>query len=175
MPPNITQDALAFLMTKAHCWLTVNLISTRSPRPFLQSCFPAGQSSAYIGARACSSPAAGLLLIYINVLDSPFLCPVRSCWVAAKPSGISAAPSCFLSSENLQMVRPAPLSRSVMKTLIADPWGTLLVTALQLDCNATDHHRLCPAIQPVLSPPSCLLIQPTLQHLLFEKCYRREC
>jgi len=47
-----------------------------------------------------------------------------------------------------------------------DPWGTPLVTGLQL--HASDHYPPGPSIQPVYNPPHCLLIQPTLHQLVYE-------
>lgn len=36
----------AFLATKIHCWLLINWMSSRIPRPCLQNCSPASQTSA---------------------------------------------------------------------------------------------------------------------------------
>ncbi|KAK1208189.1 ZFR protein, partial [Pygoscelis papua] len=68
----------------------------------------------------------------------PLLQPVEiSLWMAAQPSGTSATAPSFVSSANLLRVHSAPSSRSLRKILnmtgpSIDPWGTLLVTSLQL-------------------------------------------
>jgi len=63
----------------------------------------------------------------------------RCLWMAAQPSGISATPPCCVSSANFLWIHSDPSSRSLMKTLNRigpniDPWGTQLVTGLQLGC-----------------------------------------
>lgn len=40
---------LAFFSTETQCWLTFSTVSTRIPRSFLTSCFPAGCSSSDVG------------------------------------------------------------------------------------------------------------------------------
>ena len=50
---------LAFWATGAHCWLMDNLLSTRMPRSFSLSSFPAGQPLTCTDACGYSSPGAG--------------------------------------------------------------------------------------------------------------------
>lgn len=40
--PMLPRIPLPFLASRAPCWLTCSLVSTRTPGPFLQSQFPAG-------------------------------------------------------------------------------------------------------------------------------------
>jgi len=83
-----------------------------------------------------------------------------------QPSCVSATPHSFVLSVNLLKVDSIPSSRSLMKMLNktrpnTDPWGTPLVTGLQPGC-AADDNPLSSTSQPVVSPPHCPLIYPTL-------------
>jgi len=49
-----------FFAMKARCWLMANLLSTRTPGSFLQSCFPAGHSPACTGSSGCFFPCTRL-------------------------------------------------------------------------------------------------------------------
>ena len=58
--------------------------------------------------------------------------------MAAQPAGVSTTPPSFVSSANVLRVHSNSSSRSLMKKLnktgpSTDPWGTPLVTGLQLD------------------------------------------
>lgn len=61
-------------------------------------------------------------------------------WIAAHPSGLANTTPSFLSSAALVKVHSISSSRSLVKKLKStcpsiDPWGTSLVTVLQLDCS----------------------------------------
>ena len=58
--PGISSATFAI---KACRWLKFNLASTRNPGPFLQSCFPARQSPAYLGAWGCTGLCRVLYLL----------------------------------------------------------------------------------------------------------------
>ncbi|PKU42357.1 rna-directed dna polymerase from mobile element jockey- hypothetical protein [Limosa lapponica baueri] len=62
----------------------------------------------------------------------------RSRWMAAQSSGVSASPPSLVSSANLLRIHSVLSSRSLINMLnktgpSIDPWGTPLVTGLQLD------------------------------------------
>ena len=93
--------------------------------------------------------------------------------MAAQPSGVSATPPSFVSSANLLQVHSIPSSLSLMSKLnktgpSTDPWGTPLVTSLQLDSAPLMTTPLSSALQPVLKPPHWPLIQPTFPELPYE-------
>jgi len=78
------------------------------------------------------------LLNFMRFLWAHLFSLLRSLWMAAGPSGASATPLSFVLSTDLLRVHSAPSSRSLMKMLTrsgpaVDPWGTQLVTGLQLD------------------------------------------
>lgn len=56
--PEAAWDAICLLCSKGTFWLLLNLIFTRTPSPFPQSCFPAGCILAYTSAQGCSSSDA---------------------------------------------------------------------------------------------------------------------
>lgn len=77
------------------------------------------------------------LLNFTRFLSAPFSSLSRFLWMAAQPSHISATPPSFLLSTDLLRIYSAPSSRCVMKMLnrtgtSLTPWGTLLVTDVQL-------------------------------------------
>ena len=78
------------------------------------------------------------LLNLIRFLSAQLSSLSRSRWMAAQPSGVSTTPPSLVSSANLLMVHFNSSSRSLLKKLnktgpSTDPWGTPLVTGLQLD------------------------------------------
>ena len=133
---------LAFLAARAHCWLMVNLLSTRTPRSL---------STELLSSRSTPSLywCMGLFLPRCRTLNFPLLNLIRflsaqlsslsrSRSKAAQPSGVSTTPLSLVSSANLLRVHSNASSRSLMKKLnktgpSTDPWGTSLVTSLQLD------------------------------------------
>ena len=64
---------LAFLAARARCCLMVNLSSTSTPSPSLQSCSPAGPPQACTGAWGCSFPGAGSSPCLLNHVPK---CPI---------------------------------------------------------------------------------------------------
>lgn len=50
-----------------------------------------------------------------------------------------------------------------------NPWSTPLITGLQLDFDPLTTTLWGPVIQPDFNPPPCLLIQPILLQLLYDK------
>jgi len=132
---------LAFLTTRAHYWLMVNLPATKTPRSL---------STELLCSRSAPSLywCIGLLLPRCRTLHLPllkfimFLCAQlcslsRSPCMAAQRSVVSATLPSLVSSANLLRIHSVPSSRSLMKLnktgLTTDPWGTPLVTGLQLD------------------------------------------
>jgi len=96
---------------------------------------------AYTGAQGYPSPRARLCLSFLNFRTS-LLAPssrlVRSLLTAAQPAGVSTIPPSFVLSTKLLWTYPAPSATSLTKMLNStgpriEPWGTLLVTGLQLD------------------------------------------
>lgn len=79
----------------------------------------------------------GLALPFVEPCDIPvrqLSSLLRSLWMAAQSAGALAPPPFFVSSAN-----SAPLSKSLMKMLNGvgssiNPWSTLVVTVLQLNC-----------------------------------------
>ena len=75
---------------------------------------------------------------FIRFLCSQLSSLSGSHWMAAQPSSVSTTPPSFVSSANLLRVHSNSSSRSLIKNLNkigpnTDPWGTPLVTGLQLD------------------------------------------
>jgi len=112
---------LAFLAARGHCWLMVNLSSTRTPRSL---------SAELLSSRSAPSLSwcMGLFLPRCRTLHLPllsfirFLCAQLSSlsrfrWMAAQPSGVSTTPPSFVSSANLLRVHFVLLSRSLMNEL----------------------------------------------------------
>ena len=144
------------------------------PDPFLQSRFPAGCPPAYLGAWNCSFPGVGH---HTFTFWSPWgscqhLSP--ACW---GPSGrlynsLTYQPllPVWYHLQTCWRSNSAPSFRSLKNSIVLsiDPWGTMLVLLPTRHC-ATDHQALGPAIQPVFSPPHCLLIQPISHQLLYKK------
>lgn len=90
--------------------------------------------------------------------------------MGARPSGVSVPSPSFVSLTNLLRVHSASSSRSLMKMLIRirpriAPWAPLLVIGLQVDFVPEHHQPLGPAVQTVINPPHCLLIQPISKNL----------
>ena len=156
---------LAFLATRAHCWLMVNLLSIRNPSA--QSYFPADQplissdvwSYSSLGAWLYTSPCW-------TSSDSAQLSSLSSsCWLAVQPSGVSVTTPRFASA-NLLRVDSIPSSRSLMKMLnkhrySTDPWRTLLSYWPPTRLCDTDDNPLSSASQSVLIPHHCSLVYPT--------------
>lgn len=86
------------------------------PAPFLPNCFPAGWAPACVlvpgvvpaQVQDFSFPLLNCMT-FLSVLFSSLL---KSIWMAVQPSGGSATPLSFLSSENLMTVHSAPSSAS---------------------------------------------------------------
>lgn len=98
----------------------------------------AGRYPAYTGPWDRSSSGAGLCTsLCWSSWDSCW--PVSpTCWMTVHFSGTSATPSNFVSSVSLLKVRSVSPFRLLMKELnkicpSIDPWGTPIVTGLQLD------------------------------------------
>ena len=70
---------LAFLAARAHCWLMVNLSSTRTPRSLSAELLSSRSVPACTGAWGCSSPGAG-----------PCPCPCWTSWGSSVPN----SPAC---------------------------------------------------------------------------------
>ena len=103
---------LAFLATRAQCWLMIILLSTRT----LRSLFPTLLSNRsvpilywYLGLLL---PRCKILYLpwfyFIKFLPAQLSSLSRSCWMAAQPSGVSATPPSFVSSINLLTVTLFP-------------------------------------------------------------------
>jgi len=112
---------LAFLASRAHCWLMVNLSSTRTPRSL---------SSELLSSRSTPSLywCIGLFLPRCRTLHLPLLNLIRflsaqtsslsrSRCMAAQPSGASTTPPSLESLANLLRVHSNSSSRSLMKKL----------------------------------------------------------
>ena len=139
--------------------------------PFLQSCFPAGQPSAYTGAEGCSSPEAGFCTRTTS--------PCSTSWGPCQPiSPACRGPSGWqhdpLACQPLLPVlcHPAedalcPIIQIINEDIKEDqaqfsPLGYTANSWPPTRPCAIDHHPLSPAIQIAFSPPHCLLIQPIL-------------
>jgi len=129
---------LAALAARAHCWLMVKLLSTRTPTSL------SAELSSIRYARSLYW-CIGLFLMRCRTLHLPLLSLIRflsaqhpslsrSRWIAAQPSHVSTTPPSSVSSANLLRVHSNSSSRSLMKKLnktgpSTDPWGTPLLTA----------------------------------------------
>lgn len=75
---------------------------------------------------------------------------------------LSATPPSFVSSANSLRLLSSPSSQWLMKMLNrtgphTSPWGTPLVSCLQLDCRLLIWALwACPTMQPGFNPPHCL-------------------
>ena len=147
------QDTIDLFATRALCWLLFKLVSTRT---FSAKLFSTWAAAAYAGAWGCYSPGAGL-----------FTSRCWNSWGSCQP--ISPAchgpPGCQHNPLAYQPLLP------LMKILnrigpLMDPWGTLLLTGVQLD--------FVPLITTLWAQPfsqflvHCLLIQSILHELLCE-------
>jgi len=89
--------------------------------------------------------------------------------MAAQPSGVSASPYSSVSSTNLLRVDSIFSSRSLMKMLNKTRLlGSTTSYRPPTRLCAANHNALSSASQPVLSPPPCPLIYPTLPKLHYE-------
>lgn len=110
------------------------------------------------------------LLNFMRSLSDHFSSLLKSSWMAAWSSDVSAISYSFVSWGNLLRICSGPLSRWLMKMLnrirpSTDHWSTPPVTGHQLDVFCVgDHHHLSLLIQIVFS----LIIQPAHRHLLSE-------
>ena len=133
---------LAFLAARAHCWLMVNLSSTRTPRSHSTELLSRRSTPSLYWCMGLFLPSCRTLhlplLNLIRFLSAQLSSLSRSRWMAAQPAGVSTTPPSFVSSTNLLRVHSNSSSRSLMKKLnktrlSTDPWGIPLVTSLQLD------------------------------------------
>lgn len=98
---------LAITATKAHCWLTVSLLLSRTPKPFSAS-IPAPMRA---GACSCSGLAE-----FPEVPLSPFLQLIEVC-VDGSTLSAASAPAPVCTSSKLAVEHSASESMSFMKML----------------------------------------------------------
>ena len=105
MHPRIS---LAFLAGRAHCWLMVNLSSTRTPRSLSAELLSSRSTPSLYWCMALFLPRCRTLhlplLNLIRFLFAQLSSLSRSHWTAAQPSGISTTSPSFQSSANLLRV-----------------------------------------------------------------------
>lgn len=127
-----TRMVLVFLVTKAHCWLLFNFMTTRTPS---ESCFPVTRlqnitdplTYSSTDARVCvfaSLNFVRLLFAYFSNLSSGS----TTVWCFSQ----------FCIITNLLRLCSVPSSSSLMTMFNStgsrtDPWGTLLMTGCWLD------------------------------------------
>lgn len=83
------------------------------------------------------------LSYFSNYLPAHFSRPLKSLWIGALPSSITASQSNMVSSTSLLRRHPIPLSRLLIKSVNGivrsnNPWGVSLAAGHKLDC-AADH------------------------------------
>lgn len=127
-----------FFASRTHYLLVFNLVSSRTPSCFLQSCFPVGWPSACPGTCSFFSPGTALLVEFMKLMLAHVSSLSAELWMGAWCSGEPGTHPSFVSPTNLQRVNSTPSSRSLMKMFnqtgaSIDPWGPPLVTGLQID------------------------------------------
>lgn len=136
------KTVLAFFAPRAHHWLMVNLVSTKTPGPFLKSCFPANWPPACIGRRGYSSPGSGLCTSLYWTSWGSFLPNSSICWRLsfgqAQLLGASATSPSFARTVNSLKVNSVPSSVWTMKMINRtgpriDPCGRSLGAGSQWD------------------------------------------
>ena len=133
---------LSFLAARAHCWLMVNLSSTRTSRSLSAELLSSRSTPSLYRCMGLFLPRCRNLhlpvLNLIRFLSDKLSILSRSRWMVAQPFGVSTTPLSLVSSANLLRLHSNSSSRSLMKKLnktgpSTDPWETPLVTGLQLD------------------------------------------
>jgi len=116
---NVLLDTMGLLATKAHCWLTAHLLSTRTPRSFSEELLSSiSVPNLYWCMQLFLPTCRTLHLPLLNLIRFLFVQPSslsRSHWMAVQTSGVSTTPFSFVSSANLLRVGSIPLSWSLMK------------------------------------------------------------
>ena len=120
-PPSLTSWNIHANAAQDTISLLFKVVPTRTPRSL-----PARLLSSWVAlsirwclglflprSRTLHSP----VVKFIRFLSAHFSVPLRTPWIVAQPSGVSATPPSFTSSPNLLRVRSAPSSRSLMKML----------------------------------------------------------
>jgi len=136
---------LAFLAARAHCWLTVNFSSTRTPRSLSTELLSSRSAPSLYWCMGLFLPRCRTLHLplfnFISFLSAQLSSLSRSRWMAAQASGVSATPPGYVSSANLLSAHSVPSSRSCINKLnktglSTDPWGTPLATDFQPDSTS---------------------------------------
>ncbi|KAK4810782.1 hypothetical protein QYF61_008754, partial [Mycteria americana] len=87
------------LAARAHCWLMFNLVSTRTPRSFSARLLSSWVAPSIYWCLGLFLPKCRTWhfpwLNCMRFLSAHFSSLLRSLWVAARPSGISASPPSF--------------------------------------------------------------------------------
>jgi len=90
-----------FFAAGAHCWLMVNLVSTRTSRGFSANLLSSWAAPSIYWCMGLSLPRCRTLhfplLNCMRFLSAHFSSLLRSLWLAAKLSGVSATPHSFIS------------------------------------------------------------------------------
>ena len=146
MHPRIT---LVFLAIRAHCWLMVNLLSTKTLKFFsAELLYNRSAPNLYwctqLFLPRCRTP----LLPLLNLIRFPFTqlsSLSRSCWMAAQPSGHSSQ-ICIISK--LAEGTFYPFIKVIVDILnkigpSTDPWELPLATSLQVDSVTDRSTSLC--------------------------------
>lgn len=111
MPP---KKLVVFLV--AHCWLTVNLVATRTPRSFsVKLLHNHLVPSMYWYMELFLPTCRSLHSLCLRLLSAHFSSLLRYLWMVAWPSGVSATPPIFVSVANLLIRDSAPSLRILMK------------------------------------------------------------
>lgn len=154
---------LAFFATKAHCWLVVKSLSTRTPRSFctkllsIQS-VPSACCCIVLFLPSCWT-CHFFLLNFMILLSAHFCTLPRFLWRAMYPSHLPLTPLSFVLPKNLPSVcsvLPGHQWRSLIGPNI-NPCGTLLLTGFRAGLCTTDHNPVNLAVQPFSSSPQCPL------------------
>lgn len=135
-----------FFAAKAQCWLTFNMLFTRTSVPFLQSCCIAvcwlptctGAWPYFLpGCRTWHFP----LLNFMRLMLVHFSSVAGSLW-----SGVSTTPPGFVSPANSLRVQSDPSSRSLMEVFTRldeyQRWSTLPVEWLEAVLHTTNGNFL---------------------------------
>lgn len=146
----------------------VSCLSTCTSKSFSAELLSSRSTSTCTGVWSHSSQGAGLDLVKLHYdLLSPTLQHVQVLLNGSRALRCISHSFSFVSSAYLLRVHSICSSRSLVNMLnkngpLADPWGTLLATGLQLDC-ATDH-SLC---QSSLNFKSCTVKSVKLRKLIW--------
>lgn len=154
----LRQPRIAYSLfdARTYCWLMDNLMFTTTPTSFSAKLLvPRGTGAWY----SCLSHVLCPLLNCMRFPSGHFSSLLRSHWMAAQCSGVSASPPSFVSSRDLLGVHSAPSSRSSVKILTRpslEPSGACHWPPTR-HCTADYQLPHVSSSESAFNPPCCLL------------------